>query len=263
MGGDRDSSTLKGFRRTYIGAIPGKIIQGLRDVQVSNPLILIDEVDKLIDRSIHGDPASVLLEILDPEQNNAFVDNFMDLPVDLSKVLFICTANTVSTIPKTLLDRMEVIDVAGYTHTEKKHILDKYLFPQEMEKAGVTERQSEFKITEDAKKEMIENYCRTPGVRELQRSLRRIMEKVAFKIVKGEKNLVIDSKNLEEYIGNPPFYPDRIYPKTPIVPFPYPIREWCAGCRGRSWEVRFCTWRPEAAPSAAPTPTSREQENSQ
>ena len=217
VGGDRSTSILKGFRRTYIGAIPGKIIQGLRDVKVSNPLILIDEVDKLTERSIHGDPSSVLLEILDPEQNNTFVDDYIDLPVDLSKVLFICTANTLSTIPKPLLDRMELIEVSGYTHAEKKHILDKYLFPQEMEKSGVTERQKEFKVTEDAKKEMIENYCRTPGVRELQRSLRRIMEKVAFKLVKGETNLEINNKNLEDYIGNPPFYPDRIYPQTPPV----------------------------------------------
>jgi ATP-dependent Lon protease len=218
VGGDRSTSILKGFRRTYIGAIPGKIIQGLREVKVSNPLILIDEVDKLTERSIHGDPSSVLLEILDPEQNTTFVDDFIDLPVDLSKVLFICTANTLSTIPRPLLDRMEVIEVSGYTHAEKKHILDQYLFPQEMEKAGVTERQKEFKVTDDAKKEMIENYCRTPGVRELQKSLRRIMEKVAYKIVKGETNLEINNKNLEDYIGNPPFYPDRIYPQTPPVP---------------------------------------------
>ena len=217
VGGDRDTSTLKGFRRTYIGAIPGKIVQGLRNVQVENPVILIDEIDKLGERSIHGDPSSVLLEILDPEQNTAFTDDYMDVPVDLSKVLFLCTANTLSTIPRPLLDRMEIINVSGYTHAEKRHILDKYLMPQELSRAGLTERAKEFNINDEAKKEMIENYCREPGVRGLQRSIKRIMEKIALKMVTGEKDLAVTPNNLEDYIGSPPFHSARIYPQTPPV----------------------------------------------
>ncbi len=218
VGGDRDTSTLKGFRRTYTGSMPGKIVQGLRNVQVENPVILIDEVDKMVERSVQGDPSSVLLEILDPEQNNAFTDDYMDIPVDLSKVLFLCTANTLRTIPRPLLDRMEVIHVSGYTHAEKWHILENYLTPQETSNSGLKGREKDFKITDDAKRFMIENYCREPGVRGLQRSIKRIMEKLALKIVTGEKDLNVGVSNLEKYIGIPPFHSARIYPKTPIVP---------------------------------------------
>lgn len=115
MGGDRDTSALKGFRRTYVGAVPGKIIRALKSVEVENPVILIDEVDKLGQKSQQGDPASVLLEILDPEQNNKFTDDFLDVPIDLSKVLFLCTANTLDTLHPAILDRMEIIEVGGYT----------------------------------------------------------------------------------------------------------------------------------------------------
>ena len=166
---------------------------------------------------MHGDPSSVLLEILDPEQNSAFTDDYMDIPVDLSKVLFLCTANTTHSIPKPLLDRMEIINVAGYTHAEKQHILAKYLMPQELERTGMKGREKEFTITEEAVKDMIENYCREPGVRGLQRALRRIMEKMALKIVKAEKDLTVTSQNLSDYIGNPPFQSARIYPQTPPV----------------------------------------------
>lgn len=129
LGGDRDTSTLKGFRRTYVGAVPGKIVRALKTVEVENPVILIDEVDKLGQRSIHGDPGSALLEILDPEQNKSFTDDYLDVPIDLSKVLFICTANTLDTMHPALLDRMEIVTIAGYTHDEKKHILNRYLLP--------------------------------------------------------------------------------------------------------------------------------------
>jgi Lon-like ATP-dependent protease len=129
MGGDRDTSSLKGFRRTYVGAVPGKIVRALKTVEVENPVILIDEVDKLGQRSQQGDPGSVLLEILDPEQNNSFTDDFLDVPIDLSKVLFLCTANMLDTLHPAVLDRMEIIEVAGYTFEEKKHILNKYLLP--------------------------------------------------------------------------------------------------------------------------------------
>lgn len=217
VGGDRDTSTLKGFRRTYLGSIPGKIVQGLKNVQVENPVILIDEIDKLGGRSVQGDPSSVLLEILDPEQNKTFTDDYLDVPVDLSKVLFLCTANVTDTIQKPLLDRMEVIQVSGYTHAEKKHILEKYLRPEAILKAGLKGKESEYTITEEASRIMIENYCREPGVRGLQRSIKRILEKIALKIVSGSKNIVVSPESLDDYIGYPPFQSARIYPITPPV----------------------------------------------
>ena len=137
MGGDRDTSALKGFRRTYVGAVPGKIVRALKTVEVENPVILIDEVDKLGQRSQQGDPGSVLLEILDPEQNKAFTDDFLDVPIDLSKVLFICTANTLETLHPAVLDRMELIEVGGYTFAEKKQILQRHLLPEAIMKAGL------------------------------------------------------------------------------------------------------------------------------
>lgn len=217
VGGDTHITSLKGFRRTYIGSIPGKIIQGFRDVHSSNPLILIDEIDKIVGKTQHGDPSSVLLEILDPEQNKAFVDDYLDLPFDLSKALFLCTANTLYTIPKPLIDRMEIIEVSGYTHEEKMNILNNFVYPQEIDNAGIKGKESEFTITNDAKKDMIENLCREPGVRELQRSIKRIMEKIAFQILKGEKNIIVNKENYLSYVGNPSIYPDRIYPQTPPV----------------------------------------------
>lgn len=138
LGGDRDTSALKGFRRTYVGAVPGKIVRALKTVEVENPVILIDEVDKLGQRSQQGDPGSVLLEILDPEQNNKFTDDFLDVPIDLSKVLFLCTANMLDTLHPAVLDRMEIIEVGGYTFDEKKHILENYLLPEAIKKAGLT-----------------------------------------------------------------------------------------------------------------------------
>lgn len=137
MGGDRDTATLKGFRRTYIGAVPGKIVREIRKAEVENPVLLIDEVDKLGQRSQQGDPASVLLEILDPEQNNKFTDDFLDVPIDLSKVLFLCTANDLDNMHPAVLDRMEMIEIAGYTFEEKQHILNKYLYPEAVQKAGL------------------------------------------------------------------------------------------------------------------------------
>ena len=129
LGGATDTSTLKGHRRTYVGAIPGKIVKALKTVEVENPVILIDEVDKIGTRSNQGDPSSVLLEVLDPEQNHAFTDDFLDVPIDLSKVLFLCTANMLDTLHPAILDRMEIIEISGYTQKEKRHILDNYLYP--------------------------------------------------------------------------------------------------------------------------------------
>ena len=137
MGGDRDTTALKGFRRTYVGAVPGKIVRALKTVEVENPVILIDEVDKLGQASQQGDPGSVLLEILDPEQNKQFTDDFLDVPIDLSKVLFLCTANMLDTLHPAVLDRMEIIEVGGYTFQEKKQILERYLLPDAYLKAGL------------------------------------------------------------------------------------------------------------------------------
>jgi len=137
LGGDRDTSTLKGFRRTYVGAIPGKIVRALKTAEVENPVILIDEIDKIGQRSGQGDPGAALLEILDPEQNKAFTDDFLDVSIDLSKVLFLCTANSLDTLHPAILDRMEIIEIAGYTHQEKRLILDSYLYPDAIKNAGL------------------------------------------------------------------------------------------------------------------------------
>jgi ATP-dependent Lon protease len=138
LGGVSDTSALKGHRRTYVGAIPGKIVRALKTAEVENPVIMIDEVDKLAQRSHQGDPGSALLEILDPEQNNSFTDDFLDVPIDLSKVLFLCTANMLDTLHPAVLDRMEIIEIAGYTHQEKRHIMDNYLIPEAIKDAGLS-----------------------------------------------------------------------------------------------------------------------------
>jgi ATP-dependent Lon protease len=134
-----------------VGAVPGKIVRALKSCEVENPVVLIDEVDKIGQRSMHGDPGSALLEILDPEQNKAFTDDFLDVPIDLSKVLFLCTANSLDTLHPALLDRMEIINVAGYTHNEKRHILNKYLLPQAIKNSGILNSEITFKITDEVK----------------------------------------------------------------------------------------------------------------
>ncbi len=193
LGGDRDTSSLKGHRRTYVGAIPGKIVKALKTAGSENPVILLDEIDKLGERSMQGDPSSVLLEILDPEQNYAFTDDYLDTPIDLSKVLFICTANNLSTVQQPLLDRMEVIEVSGYTFNEKKFIFEKYLQPKAIKNAGLdnmksritidennTIKESQYSIDDKTVDKLINDYCRESGVRSLQRYTNRIYEKVSF-----------------------------------------------------------------------------------
>lgn len=180
VGGLTDVAEIKGHRRTYIGAMPGKPIQALKKVAVENPLILIDEVDK-IGRGHNGDPASALLEMLDPEQNSSFLDHYMDVPVDLSRVLFVCTANVLDTIPAPLLDRMEVIEVNGYVQAEKMNIADKYLSPQGKEASGL--KDVDISIQPDAIEQLIRWYCRESGVRNLKKHIDKIYRKAAFKIV--------------------------------------------------------------------------------
>ena len=219
LGGTNDTGILKGFRRTYIGAIPGKIVQGICNIGCENPVILLDEIDKLGTSSVHGDPSSVFLEILDPEQNTNFTDDYLDLPVDLSKVLFLCTANTESTIPKPLLNRMELIQVNGYTHSEKEQIYQRYLLPKAVEKAGLKGKGDKFKILDEAKTRMIIDYCREPGVRGLKKAVKRITEKIAYNIVTEKNEFEINMNNLEDFIGHPSYHSKKIYKTTPAVSF--------------------------------------------
>jgi len=182
VGGMSDVAEIKGHRRTYIGALPGRIIQALKKCQTQNPLILIDEIDKIGHGGMHGDPSSALLEVLDPEQNNSFLDNYLDIPIDLSKVLFVCTANTLDTIPRPLLDRMEVIELTGYVAEEKVQIAERYLVPQARKTAGLTNANVE--LTENATVALMKHYCRESGVRNLKKQIEKIYRKAALNILK-------------------------------------------------------------------------------
>ncbi|TGJ88288.1 hypothetical protein E0Z10_g410 [Xylaria hypoxylon] len=188
VGGLTDVAEIKGHRRTYVGALPGRVIQALKKCQTENPLILIDEIDK-IGRGYQGDPSSALLELLDPEQNNSFLDHYMDVPVDLSKVLFVCTANMTDTIPRPLLDRMEVIRLSGYVADEKKAIADRYLSPAARELAGL--KDVNVSLSDEAIEELIKSYCRESGVRNLKKQIEKVYRKSALKIVQdlGEEVL--------------------------------------------------------------------------
>ncbi|KAI0542998.1 lon protease [Xylaria digitata] len=188
VGGLTDVAEIKGHRRTYVGALPGRVIQALKKCQTENPLILIDEIDK-IGRGYQGDPSSALLELLDPEQNSSFLDHYMDVPVDLSKVLFVCTANMTDTIPRPLLDRMEVIRLSGYVSDEKKAIADRYLSPAAKELAGL--KDVDVSLSDQAIEELIKSYCRESGVRNLKKQIEKVYRKSALKIVQelGEEAL--------------------------------------------------------------------------
>jgi Lon-like ATP-dependent protease len=215
VGGLWDTAELKGHRRTYIGAMPGKLIQAMKQVKVSNPVILIDEIDKVGRSGHHGDPTSAMLEILDPEQNKSFLDHYLDVGFDLSRVLFICTANTKDTIPGPLLDRMEVINVSGYVLDEKMNIAGKYLIPTARDQSGLKEKQVEIK--KDALKNLIGDYCREAGVRNLQKQIEKIFRKAALKIAEGESGkITIGHKDLQKFVGKPTFNSDRYYENTPV-----------------------------------------------
>lgn len=214
VGGMTDVAEIKGHRRTYVGAMPGKVIQCLKKTKTENPLVLIDEVDK-IGKGFQGDPASALLELLDPEQNANFLDHYLDVPVDLSKVLFICTANLIDTIPEPLRDRMELIEVSGYVSQEKQAIAEKYLIPQAMKNSGIATAET-VSITKDALGTIIKSYCRESGVRNLQKYIERVMRKGAFKLVSDAVDKVnVSIENLEEFVGKPIFTKDRLYESTP------------------------------------------------
>ncbi|PJF17929.1 ATP-dependent protease La [Paramicrosporidium saccamoebae] len=213
VGGLSDVAEIKGHRRTYVGAMPGKMVQALKKVKCENPLILVDEIDKL-GRGNQGDPASALLELLDPEQNNSFLDHYLDVPLDLGKVLFMCTANQIDTIPAPLLDRMEVINLSGYVAQEKLEIAKKYLVPQSREAAGINEDQ--VKLSDASIEALVRQYCRESGVRSLKKHIEKIFRKAALKIVKAESSdsaipIHVEPPNLKDFVGNPVFTSDRLY----------------------------------------------------
>ncbi|NGX40824.1 MAG: Lon protease [Candidatus Anoxychlamydiales bacterium] len=219
VGGMRDEAEIKGHRRTYVGAMPGKMIQALKQTQTMNPVIMIDEVDKM-GISFQGDPASALLEVLDPEQNKEFQDHYLDVPSDLSNVLFIVTANILDTIPAPLKDRMEIMRLSGYINAEKVEIAKKYLIPRNRKKMGLMAADILFK--KDSISEIIEGYAREAGVRGLENNLKKILRKVALKKAKEKekrkksKKEIIDKSNLKDFIGKPIFISDVYYEKTPI-----------------------------------------------
>lgn len=208
LGGVRDEAEIRGHRRTYIGAIPGRVISAIKDAGANNPVFLFDEVDK-IGSDFKGDPASALLEVLDPEQNKEFTDHFLEIPFDLSNVMFITTANTTETIPRPLLDRMEVIDVSGYTEEEKVKIAQKYLVPKQMKAHGL--KKKNFAISEKALRDLINFYTRESGVRNLEREIGSLCRKVARKIVaKKAQSYRITPASLENYLGKHRFRYDVV-----------------------------------------------------
>ena len=211
LGGIRDEAEIRGHRRTYIGAMPGRIMEGMKRSGVSNPVIVLDEVDKLA-KDYGGDPASALLEVLDPEQNFSFTDHYMNVPYDLSNVLFVCTANQIDTIPEPLLNRMEVIEFPGYTELEKEKIAKKHLIPKAYDSMGI--RKSQLKISDPAIRKVITEFTMESGVRGLKKRVEGICRHAAVRLVKGEKKLSVTPANLKEYIDGHGIHRDKVEKKT-------------------------------------------------
>ena len=214
LGGVKDEAEIRGHRRTYVGAMPGRLIQGIRQAGVKNPLMLLDEIDKM-SSDYKGDPSSAMLEVLDSEQNAKFIDHYVDMPVDLSEVLFIATANDVHTIPRPLLDRMELIEVSSYTENEKMHIAKEHLLGKQIEKNGLEPEQ--LTITDEAMHQIISGYTREAGVRNLERKIGEICRKAAREIYEGTcESVFVDEKQLEQYLGKERFHVDRML----LIPAP-------------------------------------------
>ena len=211
LGGLHDESEIRGHRRTYVGAMPGRIIKNIQKAGSSNPVFILDEIDKVTQNTLHGDPSSALLEVLDPEQNNAFHDNYLDVDFDLSRVLFIATANDLNTIPRPLLDRMELIEVSGYITEEKIEIAKRHLVPRELQNTGlaksVTEKPT---FNKAALEKVIEQYTRESGVRQLEKQIDKALRKMAYlKALNGELPFTkISPAEIEELLGKPPYYRD-------------------------------------------------------
>ena len=208
LGGARDEADIRGHRRTYVGAMPGRIIQGMKQAGTKNPVFLLDEVDKL-GVSYQGDPSSALLEVLDPAQNDTFTDHYLNIPFDLSEVLFIATANFVQNIPGPLLDRMEMVDFAGYTEREKAEIAKKYLLPKQLEESGLNDKSIE--ITDEAVMSIVSNYTRESGVRQLERQIGAVARKIARKLATGEQVAhTVTAEDVRELLGRPKVHPEHI-----------------------------------------------------
>ena len=214
LGGMHDEAEIRGHRKTYVGAMPGRIVTALINAKVENPVIVLDEIDKMAS-NFRGDPTSALLEVLDPEQNKCFRDNFMELPIDLSDTLFIATANNYEGIPAPLLDRMEIIELQTYTDTEKLNIAKRHLVPKQLLRNGITK--SMFSITDKGIHALIEGYTREAGVRSLEREIASLIRKAAKKIAEGDINTVkITDKNITEFLGKPKMLPEKLEEKSPI-----------------------------------------------
>ncbi|HXQ28479.1 MAG TPA: endopeptidase La [Gemmatimonadales bacterium] len=207
LGGARDEADIRGHRRTYVGAMPGRILQGMKQAGAKNPVFLLDEVDKL-GISFQGDPAAALLEVLDPAQNDSFTDHYLGVPFDLSEVLFVATANFLQSIPGPLLDRLEIVNFAGYTEREKLEIAKRYLVPRQLAENGLASNQLD--VTDDALSELITSYTREAGVRQLEREIGRLGRKVARQIASGQaERLTVDAKAVHELVGRPKVHPER------------------------------------------------------
>ena len=210
LGGLHDEAEIRGHRRTYIGAMPGRIIKSIQKAGSSNPVFILDEIDKVTQNTINGDPSSALLEVLDPEQNTAFHDNYLDVDYDLSKVMFIATANNLSTIPRPLLDRMEIIEVSGYITEEKIEIAKRHLIPRELDNTGLKTLSEKPKFSKATIEKIIEQYTRESGVRQLEKQINKAMRKLAYKrqVEDSLVNWKITPESLEDLLGKPPFYRD-------------------------------------------------------